>query len=280
MKKIGLIDYFLDEWHADNYPQMFRELGDEFEVKYAWGKIDFPGEDGISNKAWGEKHGICVVDTMEEVIEKSDYLIVLSPDNPEMHEELCKLPLQSGKNTYIDKTFAPTKESAERIFRMAKEGNTKCYSSSALYFANEYQSYYTGDVKVIDSCGGGVIDFYIIHQLEPICAMMKCRPLRAISVGTKECPLIIIEFENGKSANLSIMLGLPFTVNLMKEGKEEAEQIIVQSDFFKPFIKAMAEFFKTGVEPVSHEQTINVIAAREVALKAFNEPFKWIDINY
>lgn len=278
-KTIGMIDYFLYEWHANNYPAMFKELSDEFEIKYAWGKIDYPGDDGMSNKEWGEKYGVCVTETIEEVIEKSDYLIVLSPDNPEMHEELCKLPLQSGKNTYIDKTFAPTKKSAERIFCMAEKGNTKCYSSSALYFADEYQGYYNGDVKVVDSCGGGVIDIYIIHQLEPICAMMKSKPLRAISVGTEEAPLIIIEFENEKTANISIMPALPFAVNLMREGKSEAEHITVSSDFFKPFIKSMADFFKTGAEPVSHEQTLNVIAAREAALEAVKNPFKWIDIN-
>ena len=64
----------------------------------------------------------------------------------------------------------------------------------------------------------------------------------------------------------------------MKEGKAEAEHITVNSDFFKPFIKSMAEFFKTGEEPVSHQQTINVIAAREAALKAVKNPFKWIDV--
>jgi hypothetical protein len=25
MKKIGFIDYFLDEWHAENYPQWIEE---------------------------------------------------------------------------------------------------------------------------------------------------------------------------------------------------------------------------------------------------------------
>ena len=40
-------------------------------------------------------------------MEKSDCLLVLSPDNCEMHEELCQIPLRSGKRTYVDKTFAP-----------------------------------------------------------------------------------------------------------------------------------------------------------------------------
>lgn len=43
MKKIGFIDYYLDEWPANNYPEMLKkECGDEMQVCYAYGKIDSP----------------------------------------------------------------------------------------------------------------------------------------------------------------------------------------------------------------------------------------------
>ena len=36
--KLGFIDYYLDEWHANHYPTMLRELsGGEIEVAYAPG---------------------------------------------------------------------------------------------------------------------------------------------------------------------------------------------------------------------------------------------------
>jgi hypothetical protein len=54
-----------------------------------------------------------------------------------MHEFLCDLPLKSGKLVYVDKTFAPDKATAERIFAIADAHGTKCYSSSALRFATE-----------------------------------------------------------------------------------------------------------------------------------------------
>lgn len=45
--KIGMIDYYLDEWHANNYPKMIRELSDgKAEIGLAWAKkiqrMDFP----------------------------------------------------------------------------------------------------------------------------------------------------------------------------------------------------------------------------------------------
>lgn len=38
MKTIGFIDYYIDEWHANNYPRMIREssAGGQFDVTLAW----------------------------------------------------------------------------------------------------------------------------------------------------------------------------------------------------------------------------------------------------
>ena len=193
MKKIGFIDYYLDEWHANNYPEMFRKYAGSCEVSCAYGKIDSPLPGGLTTQEWGKKYGIPTADSIEEVIGRSDCLIVLSPDNPEMHEELCRLPLASGKRTYIDKTFAETYDSAVRIFDMAKEGNTPCYSASALYFAQEYAESYQKDVEYADSCGPNDFARYSIHQLEPITAMLKAEPVRAMSVGTEHYPAVIVE---------------------------------------------------------------------------------------
>ena len=124
--KIGFIDYYLDEWHANNYPQMIKDLsGGKYEVAYGYGMIDSP-LGGMTNREWAEKNRITLLSDIEEVIAKSDCLIVLSPDNPEMHEELCRLPLQSRKPVYVDKTFAPDRACAERIFAHAKAHQTEC----------------------------------------------------------------------------------------------------------------------------------------------------------
>ena len=83
--KIGFIDYYLDEWHANNYPQMIKELSNgKYEVAYAYGKIDSP-IGGMTNLEWSEKNNIALLDSIQEVVDKSDRLIVLSPDNPEMN---------------------------------------------------------------------------------------------------------------------------------------------------------------------------------------------------
>ena len=121
MKKIGFIDYYLDEWHANNYPRMIAEASNgSMAVTGAFGLIDSP-IGGRTTETWCREMNIPRFETIEALIADSDALIVLSPDNCEMHEQLCRLPLASGKPTYVDKTFAPDGVIARRIFAIAEE---------------------------------------------------------------------------------------------------------------------------------------------------------------
>ena len=66
MIKVGFIDYYLDEWHANNYVHMLRDYSNgEVEAVYAWAEIDSP-EDGPTTDAWCEKYGLTRMMTQEE----------------------------------------------------------------------------------------------------------------------------------------------------------------------------------------------------------------------
>lgn len=278
MKKIGFIDYYLDEWHANNYPDFIKNLSDgRYEVCYAYGKIDSP-IGGMTNEEWSKQHNIPLLDSIEEVIEKSDLLIVLSPDNPEMHEELTDLPLKSGKLVYIDKTFAPDKETAIRIFKNAEEHNTPCFSSSALRFVTELKDVDKSKIYKIYSEGPGTYEMYSIHQIEPIVMLMDCPAKRVMGLGNPEHPSLIIEFEDGRFVQMHQGFETPFRISTTNEDDNIITDYPIKSNFFELFMRALVEFFDTGIAPVSHEQTIEVIAIREAGLKALNQPFTWFDI--
>lgn len=280
MKKIGFIDYYLDEFHANNYPQMIEELsGGEYKVCYAYGHIESPKEGAMTNKEWAEKYGVELLDSIEEVIEKSDYLVVLSPDNPEMHEELCHLPLMSGKLTYVDKTFANDKETAIRIFEHADKYGTKCFSSSALRFATEWKDIDTDSIYTLYSEGGGLLDIYIIHQLEPIMGLMKSRVEAIMALNDFNHPSFVVKFVDGRYVHLHHcrVKGTKFRITVCNQ-ENKGKHYEVDSDYFRLFVQAMVEFFGTGIVPVPHEQTIDVIAARAAAIKAVETPFQWVEV--
>ena len=278
MKKIGFIDYFLDEFHANKYVETFKELsGGEFEVAYAYGMIDVDGK--MTNKEWAEKHNVELLPTIAEVVEKSDCLVVLSPDNPEMHEELCELPMKSGKLTYVDKTFSPDKATAIRIFDLAKKYGTKCFSTSALRYATEWKEIDKSKIERLYSEGSGFFENYAIHQIEPIVMLMDTPAKRVMALGDDKHPSLVIEFEDGRIAQMMHRFSqkCSFQISYIDE-EHDCYEYQVKSSYFDLFVKEVVEFFKTGEVPVTHEQTIDVMGILEAGKKALENPFEWFNI--
>ena len=277
MKKIGFIDYYLDEWHANNYPTWIKEAsGGELEVAYAYGMITSPIS-GMTTEQWCEKFGVARCYSIEELVEKSDCIIVLSPDNCEMHEGLCQLPLRSGKPTYIDKTFAPDYDVAKRIFAIAEQHNTSCYSTSALRYATEYKEVNREKITAISSWGPNDFNTYSIHQLEPIMMLMQTAVQRVMYVPSNEWYTVLLEFVDGRQATLTgFGKGSPFMMNIASE--DCAQVVKVESDFFHEFIVDLCDFFCNPVIKVPHEETLSIMAVRSAVLRAQKVPGQWVDM--
>lgn len=276
MKKIGFIDYFLDEWHANNYPEWIeRASGGTMKVTCAYGKADSPN--GRGNAAWCSDMGIELLPTIEAVVENSDYLIVLSPDHPEFHEELALIPLQSGKPTYVDKTFAPDRATAIKMFERAAKHNTPLYSSSALRFAPEYKEALGKEIDTICSQGPGKFANYAVHQIEPIVSLMGSEAKRVMSIGTALTPALLIDFAHGRQATIHHMNNSPFLLSAQFASGTSA-RMSAEEDFFAAFIGNLLQFFHTGITTVEPEETITVITLIEYGLKAMQTPYQWIEL--
>lgn len=277
--KIGFIDYYLDEWHANAYPKMIREAsGGEVEVVYAYGQIASPLT-GRDSEAWCIKRGLTLCTSIEEVIEKSDALVVLSPDNCEMKEELSRLALQSGKRVYVDKTFAPDRKTAEGMFALAQQYHTPCYSTSALRFADEYQPYLGRKIQAMSLCGPNEMETYSVHQLEPLMMLMQGSVRRVMTMKEGGWVNVMLEWEDGRNASI-VCTGseeTPFAANILTD--TGSEYVKVESSFFERFIENLVAFFRTGEIPVAHEQTVEIMAVRAAILKAMDTPAVWVPVE-
>lgn len=278
MKKIGFIDYYIDEWHANNYPKFFAdECGDEFKVAYAYAEIDKP--DGLTTDEWCEKFGVEKCNSIAEVVEKSDCIVVLSPDNPERHLDLCREPLASGKPVYVDKTFALSKDIAKEIVAIGEANNTPFFSTSALRFANELKDVKRDGICFINSRGPGNFDTYAIHQIEPIVCLMGSDVKRMMSVGSGKYESMVIEFSNERRVVMSHYgwTGVDFDITVNYE--DGSTHIIPQmSDYFPNFIKSLCHFFRTGEIFAEHAETVSVMGIIEAGNKALKNPGVWVEV--
>jgi len=284
MKKIGIIDHYLDNWHANHLPEWLEnETHGEYRICYAWGSYSpADGEEPEgrerhrSSATWCRDYGVELCDGPADVVKKSDVLMVLAPNTPEQHIELSKDALASGKRTYIDKTFATDVEMAKKIFAMAEAGNTPMFSTSALRFSTELRDVPREGIRTIQSRGGGVFQIYAIHQLEMIVVLMGTAAKRVMAIGTEEAPQLIVEFEGGRWASWG-HFNCDFGMALAYDG---GNKLVVPkfSDYFPNFVHELIDFFETGALKAQKAETMAVIGIREAGLKALQNPGTWVSV--
>ena len=279
MKKIGFVDYYINEWHANNYVGWIKEasekLGEDFEVKYAFAELDKDPNEGMTTDEWCKKYGVQKCDSIDELCEKSDYIIVLAPSNPETHLRLAEPVLKYGKNTYIDKTFAPDFATANRIFNIAKAHGTKFFSSSALRYAPELENT-KGAVFMVTTGGGSNFEEYIIHQTEMIIKTLgtDAKRVKSESIGDGS-RTVYVEFTSGKRAEMLYAPDNSFTVDVkFADGKAYTEKVN-DGIIFAELIKDMIRFFTDGKTSFDTAETLAVSRVREAAVKSSGN---WIEL--
>jgi hypothetical protein len=284
-KKIGLIDYFLDEWHANNYPAWLRESaaeqGLDWDVAYAWADTDKPG--GLHTDDWCIAHHVQRAGSLAELVERSDALIVLSPDHPEHHLRLSELALQSGKPVYIDKTFAPDLATAAKLFEMAAAGGTPIFSTSALRYSEQLVALPAGinadSISHLSVTGPGAFENYAVHQMEMIVALLGTAVTRVKSLSAPNGGRqLLIEFEEGRQASFLQINNAPFQLLLQPKGEAEGYIVPECTGFFPELMKQMLLFFESGVPPVPREQTLAVMALLDAGRLALDRRDEWISV--
>lgn len=281
MKKIGFIDYYIDEWHANNYPQMIKDsvYGNQFQVALAWEEINPSGKKNIDD--WCKDFKVRKASSIEQVIKECDCIVVLSPDNPERHEDLADLPLRSGKPVYVDKPFAPSIEAGRRMVEKAKAHNTPMMSSSALRFDSNIESALqraNGErVKFVSTRGGGVFEVYAIHQVEMLTTLIGVGAKRVMQCGNKDSRLMVVDYGDDRRGVINLIPGhgFQFSMQYGDNGLVVADNMV---DFFPRFIEGMLKFFDTDKSIVPVEQTLEIAAIVEAGTVALNEPDKWVDV--
>lgn len=280
MKKIGFVDYYIGEWHANNYPKWIaaatEELGLDYKVSYCWAERYESPVDSVNTDQWCEKYGVKRCDTIEELCEKSDVIIILAPSNPETHLRYAKAVLPFKKRTYIDKTFAPDYVTAKKIVDLAKEYGTPFFTTSALRYASELSEF--EDIKnVIVTGGGGNFEEYIIHNIEMAVALMKgsFKKVKVESVGRQAICRCVTD--DGREAVLLFSYAMEYSVTA-EDSSRRLKKKTVASDFFKKLIETILVFFENGEVPFDTAETLEVMRVRDGLIKAFANDGEWVEL--
>ncbi len=282
MYKIGFIDYYLSEWHANNYPAWFSQVcersGYDFTVAYAYAPVEVSPVDGITTDEWCAKYGVERCGSVKELCEKSDYVVILAPSNPETHLELCReaFPHYQGRRMYIDKTFAPDLETAKEIFALAEKYDVKFFSTSALRYCINFK-----DIKNVESVttyyGGSNLEEYIIHQIESVVKIMGAGAERIKAESDGEAIVYDIEFSDGRIAHMNYKEDNGYRARVEFADGSVWEDSLTGGHFIYLSEKIL-DFFLTGEIDYDSTQTLDVMAIRDKAIYAKEHRGIWLTL--
>lgn len=287
MLKIGFVDYYLDNWHANHYPAFLRkaiaEYGFEAQIAGAYALKD--ADCGQTTAEWCLERNIRPMSSMAELIDRVDAIMVIAADEARFHEIVCPEPLASSKPVYVDKTFAGDLKTAKELFAIAEKHHTPVFSASAQRYCQsiiDYLAENKGRTQYMSTVGPHSLENYGVHQLEPLIAVMGTgvKRIKCFSVGSAVTQ-IVLDYGDGRLASF-VQSPQPWAeFNFMVSDGETGRRLISDdTNFYHNLMKAILDFFTHGIVPVRKEETLEIIAILEAAgqnRKRFDE---WIEIEY
>ena len=237
------------------------------------GSPDIPSSisrvEGYTNTL-AEKYGVEICDTIEEVCEKVDAVMIEAVDG-RPHLEQARKVIAAKKILYIDKPVAGTLRDAIEIYRLAAAADVPVFSSSSLRFAKSTRAVRNGSlgrVSYAQTTSPAPIEphhpdlfWYGIHGCESLFTVMGTGCI-SVKRGTTE---------DGKIEVTGKWKG--DRTGVFREGKgysgiargEKGEAEIGKFDGYQPLVAEVVKFFKTEKPPVTPEETIELFAFMEAA---------------
>jgi len=277
--RIGMIG--LDTSHVIAFTKVINDTANNYGCKvvvgYSGGSPDIPSSanrvENYTNQL-RDKYGVEIVDSIEELCEKVDGVLLESVDG-RPHLKQAIPVIKAGKPLFIDKPMAGSLEDVIEIFRLAKENNVPCWSSSSLRYGpgviGMRNNKEVGDVLGCDAFSPCSLEehhpdlyWYGVHGVEMLFTIMGtgCEAVRRVQ--TPDYELVVGIWKDGRVG----------TFRGVKKGKSGYGSMVFGTKGivpgggyggYEPLIVEIIKFFKTGNIPIPEEETIEIFAFMSAA---------------
>lgn len=235
-----------------------------------------------------KKLGVEIVPTIDALLDKVDVVFLESNDGRPHLEQLLPC-LEAHKPVFIDKPIAGTLVDAIKIFDAAKKAGIPIFSSSSLRFGKATQAVRNGSVGRVskaETTSPASLEehhpdlfWYGIHGVESLFTIMGtgCQGVKrgtvmeevttvdkATKKETKETVARITvtgTWEGGRTGTFTESKG--YGGKAVGEKGEDAT--VGKYEGYDPLLFSIVHFFRTGVMPVSAEETLEIYAFMEAA---------------
>ena len=220
-----------------------------------------------------EKYGVKIYDNIKEVCENVDAILLTSLDG-RPHLSQVRPVFEANKPVFVDKPVAGTLKDAVEIYRLAKESNVPCFSSSSL-------RWYPGVVEVANADVGELISvlsygpapsepnhpdlfWYGIHPTEALFTVMGTGCETVTRTSTEDTVVVTGIWKDGKVGTLHGLAKGRFGYKVTAFGSKAIVEQTKGGDY-TPMLREVIKFFNTGKPPVAPETTLEIYAFMEAA---------------
>jgi hypothetical protein len=218
--------------------------------------------------------GVEIVDSIEVLLDKVDVVLVLSIDG-RTHLAQARQAIAAGKPVFVDKPMAASVADAREIFRLAREKNVPCFSSSALRFAPgtvaACRDPKIGDIVGCDAFSPCGIEphhpdlfWYGIHGVETLFTIMGSGCETVQRVPSENFDIVVGRWGDGRLGTFRGTRKGAHSYGATIFGSQSIAQA-GKFEGYEPLLVEIVRCFQTGRTPISPEQTLEILAFMEAA---------------
>ena len=231
--------------------------------------------------------GVKIVSSIPELCTMVDAILLESVDG-RPHLEQARPIINHGLPLFIDKPIAGTLKDALEIFRLAKEKNVPCFSSSSYRFypsMTKLKNTDIGEVRAAISYGPCHLEphhpdlfWYGVHPTEALFTVMGTGCQRVSRISTSDTDIVTGQWSDGRTGafyGLRTKSTPHKVIAFGSTGVAEQES----GGGYAPLVKQIMTFFQTKQAPVSMSETIEIFAFMEAADQSKHQGGIPIDIK-
>ena len=222
-----------------------------------------------------KNQGVEFVGSIKELVKKIDAVMVLTNDGRPHLKEIMPV-LRAGKPVYVDKPLAASLSDVLAIFKVSGKYKVPLFSCSPLRYVKEAQELREGKLvgKVMGASTYGPApiqkshaDLFWdgIHAVESLYTVMGGTGCKTVTrTFTDDADVVVGNWDDGR-------VGVFRGVRKGRSGfggtafGEKGIASIGVFTGYRPLVVAIVKFFRSGIAPVSNEETIEIYTFMEAA---------------
>ena len=220
-----------------------------------------------------DEFGVTIVDSIEALCKMVDAVLLESVDGRPHLEQIWPV-VDAGLPVFVDKPMAGSLADVLAIFDLTAARGVPCFSASSYRFYESLRKFSAakiGEIRGAISYGPAHLEpthpdlfWYGVHPVEALFTVLGAGCKSVVRTSTENTDVVTGVWEDGRVGTLVGLRNQATPHQVTVFGTKAIWQQKGGGDY-APLVREIMQFFKTGREPISRVETIEIFAFMEAA---------------